>query len=413
MSERLFLSEQSNQSLESAAYFQGEAKEWQTRVRDMLYQSVDQETILSPILGEMAEITRLQFTQQELISIMDTDEGFVPHHFSLFSCPMANIRDMYAMIQENGVDGLMLRAAHVLDDIQTQLDMENTLFAKKQIPISAWKQSQEMLYLYAPLLEMLGFKSFARECYSAALYCVNMHRFSDDELRDLYGNYAAAERFYQEQSDSLHQSFFSIGPEGSEVCYRLKSWGSYLEKFFKSRKKHGEINACPDTLGFKIVVPDQTSPQELQDLAFKIFSILHDHGMELRHTRANEPVLEVHIQGIQEKQTIELSLPGKKEYIKVILNPPRKSGYQAGHINGVFYFNNILDDIPIGIEVQIVRHRDERENDRGTASHTLYKAKKGSFDPQCPFNKDMLLTDVLEEIRRIGLAYQQRFSCTY
>jgi hypothetical protein len=200
-------------------------------------------------------------------------------------------------------------------------------------------------------------------------------------------------------------------PNLDALARRLKSFGSFLSKLIKPLKDSEQFDSgridlnigTPDQIGVKVVIPEDASDQEdayrqkvadlVSGLIFTIINLrlalpissedednkdyedYEDYedtktvlGCAVKHTRGEPPISFINFNE-KEFEAIKAKIQEQFPGIDVSYET-RKTGYTAIHVNAVVQ----VGEAKIGVEIQIVRARDNLNNTYGLSAHGAYKS---------------------------------------
>lgn len=365
----------------SAERFEEEGEYWRHQVRNILtYPGDNSRRILSrsleETLGDNNTPDRVLYLENALVGAITNGDNNISQELLDWRAPLGDIENMARTLVNWDIEGLVLKSLEIMDNLK---------HPNPSKPASAWRDAQELLSFYAPLLELGEFNELSREAYSYAYQF--LHR--DPEFISCYHDleafdspneavikakdiHEAAKRFTESQFGgySIDQIIRqSLANFGGEVSGRIKSIGSILEKLRK-----GEI---PDTIGYKLVLPDDIEFSHIRNLIDHITSTIEELGkgtnynIELGHARSGDPTVEMNFAEI----TDEAYIPIRNGLYRYEAPPRAISNYSAAHIN--FHYPDPMTGRIIGIEIQITRERENENNTREEGHHVFYKASKG------------------------------------
>lgn len=381
----------------SANKFEGSAEAWRNIVQGVLVNDKHPDAnFLDSKLESIIESTNSTFTVEQLKERMaqaiHSGRNSISRELLQWRAPMGDIREMANTLGNWDIEGLILKSTEVMDNLR---------HPNPNRPASAWRDAQELLSYYAPLLEMGGFDRLSREAYSYAYRYLNGDpEFSpknEDGLPVPYVGLTNEEISRVNKAYYLYNEGLAFNPEiasleperincrgqiiwdmlaqhiGSEgrVEGRIKSIGSIMEKL-----KKGNV---PDLVGYKLVLPDNYSFDELEELTLLLAKEIADNNdifIDIGHTREDEPSIQFNFPEILEEASYETRVGNQNTLISMA--PPRAiSSYSAAHIN--FHYTTPEGE-DIGVEIQVTRKSEDDSNTKGRGHHVFYKASKSIGD---------------------------------
>lgn len=340
-----------------------------------------------------------------------------------FRCPMADIDSMVAALETNDLEGVILKAIELIDNLRNP---------NRANPASGWRDAQEIISFYAPLVELMGFNEMAQDIASVGYEYLNNKgyplsydpksgMFEIPELKNGYNDKRIADLADIQTERSLGYAmearnsalpdfklikqalldeegkYITIDIKGQKYeveAVRLKSPGSRVEKMVTSKNQN-----VPDDIGIRIRRSQRfDSAQDLyeqsQAVLDGIISKFSGNGVKLSkgHTRENEAPVEV-TYGDQKER---IDLVDDKNNVLAELKGARPSGYEAGH----FSYYLIINGRKIGVEIQITDRDSADTRDKGIASHVFYKAKQ-AFGPFGEIMRSSDKAKILQEKQRV------------
>ena len=349
-------------------------------------------TTLENYHGSTVSMEMVSEYKFQLIAAL-TDGGVpVSDEMMAWRAPMADPAAILGVISSYDIEGLIIKSAEVIDNLR---------FPNPERPAAAWRDAQELLSFYQPLLEVAGFKKLAMIAQDTAFTHLNSR---DPHLvttaRELN---AKGKAFFNE----FGQTLLMAVPESilvSDKEYRIKTPGSIQEKL---RTKDKGLGMVPDAIGLNFVIADTnlnaTSRSEIiqvgdihadlaenriaqfMRLSLEVLNGVLEAvpGIEPEHTRPGEPSIEINFGDKEEFSELFFLFNGREpeageplnlkttlsgKGISLKLHTARKSGYQAAHLS--FKYDGL------GGEIKIQTDRDQYYNDIGMASHVMYKARE-------------------------------------
>lgn len=375
----------------SAIKFEEAAEAWRGEVQQILLNSThpDFETLklhLNSIIEKQQSTLTTEDLQIRMAQAIKNGKNNISRELLQWRAPMGDIEAMANILQIWDIEGLILKTAEVMDNLR---------HPNPQRPASAWRDAQELLSFYAPLLEMADFQHLSREAYSYAYrYLNNDPAFFPknetgeqvpyitpteeemDRIRRAYSLYQEGLNFDPEIASLFPVTIESrgqrlrdiLGTAEGRIEGRIKHVGSIIEKL-----KKGKV---PDIIGYKLVLPNTYTYPDLKNLVNSLIEqILQDPvlGLVPGHARESEPVVQVNMPEVTQKAKQVITV--NHTSLEVHESPPRPaSEYSAVHINFYYYSEN---GERIGVEIQIARDKEDMENTKGKGHHVFYKAAKG------------------------------------
>ncbi len=382
----------------SAHHYEEAAEKWREDVKvaiedpttyPFIREQIESIALKAPIEGTLADRTR---ELSERLAKCITDGGnSIDHSILQWRPPLSDIDLMMETLDTWDIEGLLLKTAEVVDNLR---------HPNPNRPASAWRDAQELLSFYAPLLDLTGFTKLSALAYSEALRYINVdpeinqyvkpteaqairnerakvqhilgRRFS--ELR--VDEYTTAESPTYDQA--IRNSIVNTFGDQIEIFDRVKLPGSIMEKA-----------THPDLVGYRIVVDDLG---DLNDIAVKVRELINQMsflpGVQPEHIRPDDPVVEISLDITHPSRIEDRTRDAMEEAIGV---PCRITGargfrnnYEAIHVS--FSFEQLTRLAPeellkkyaipkIGIELQIMDRNMYRKAQIGEASHIFYKSK--------------------------------------
>lgn len=331
-------------------------------------------------------------TSTDITSAIRDSGSQITNEMYEFRAPMYSFPELLTILTENDLRGLILKSSEVID---------NLIHPNTNRPSSAWRDAQELLSFFAPLLEIAGFDKLAQRAYDVSLRFLNkdnsnthwasMQTAQDFELNhsiaivaDLYRR---AERFVE--SDCVfHQKYLSQIPNTRliERPTRTKTFGSMLQKY----KEGGSI---PDAIAYRLITQTES---DIASTIIDVLNAIYTNNLELGHTVQNEKPIEVILKNQETiakvgKALEDLFRNSEIDIEQIATFKTRPNGYQGVHINV-----NLGDDL--GMEIQITAEKMYEHNEIGEACHVAYKARKYGLD--IPDSIHMETKSAMEEIRK-------------
>ena len=270
-----------------------------------------------------------------------------------FRAPML---DLTSILNEFGrsydLEGLVIKAAEVI--YNTSPDHRNI-----NRPASTWRDAQELISLYGPLLEFLGFEDLAALAYGTA----NEYFFQKSKFMPRAQDVHDRAQFYwsQETRTKVLSGLHTI-PGVAVLSDRVKHVGSIVAKLNEGR-------GTPDVVGLRLKIDEPKTPDLLEKHVWNyvdnITSQMRANGFELGDIRGGNPV-EIRWEGLAKGSGRKRRNNGDTFHFET--KGPTIDGYEGMHLS---FFK--LDDPEIGLEVQVFTSR-QNEIRTGISSHGFYKA---------------------------------------
>jgi hypothetical protein len=350
-----------------------------------------------------------------------------------YTPPFVEMEKLLHVVQDHDLESVILAGLKLGDKIRAVVNrLVSGIKLSAEEKISAYQDCMAMLHLYGPLVDLAGFRDLANEFTSAALEFLNRQILPEEIISGLEKTYKIGEQIYNkavlvgegmrqpsqtarqglglilvEAASSLVIKIFGSSavrmgnrnPNLDTFARRLKSFGSFLSKLTKPLKKPEQFGSgridlnigTPDQIGVKVVIPQDASSEQVANLVSELIltitnlqlalptsSVDEDHedykdtktvlSCKVEHTRGEPPISFINFNK-EEFEAIKAKIQEQFPGIDVSYET-RKTGYAAIHLNAVV----LVGEAKIGVEIQIVRARDNLNNTYGLSSHAAYKA---------------------------------------
>jgi hypothetical protein len=270
----------------------------------------------------------------------------------------APIVDLHQVLSEFGriydIEGLVIKASEVI--FNTLPEHRNT-----QRPSSTWRDAQELISLYGPLLEFLGFEDLAALSYGTAYEYLYKNSRYLPTAQDIKARADFAWR------SGLREKVFNglQALSGVQVINgRVKHVGSIVRKIEDDR-------GTPDVIGLRVQIDEPKSVGVLEKHIWthidSITKSMRSQGFEIGDLRGKNPI-EVRWNGVASKGGRIRRADGR--WLNYELTGPTIDGYEGIHLN--FYK---VDDPDVGLEVQVFTPSQDLKR-RGISAHGFYKSGK-------------------------------------
>jgi (p)ppGpp synthase/HD superfamily hydrolase len=337
--------------------------------------------------------------------IIDREQQNIPDWLKKFTPPMANLDTMLETIETWDIEGLVIKAIEVLDNMRHP-NPENEA--------ATFIDAMEMIYFYAPLLEIAGFDNLASDCYSIAYEYLYTDEFSKKELetiKSIREKAKTAQETFNSKIIPEIQNQLQLQEKGinrNTINARVKTTGSILKKICEARPELERKNIVPpDILAFTIIIDEEHNNLDTIDsILSMIITILHEYGYHTGHSR-DEAQIEYSAKEHNKKYSsipygekkyyhysINLNLSDyPQEWINIDFEESKSSGLQLIHCS---FMNKDphkmpeedrkikLDTDTITVEVRIITEEMHTSSNHGEHSHPIYKSSK---DPNSKLNQ--------------------------
>jgi hypothetical protein len=301
------------------------AEEWRFSIQHAIYEgknNLDFELIDSKIRtlsgNDNDKYEQLKTDLLRILSSKDkyglhSEDTSVPDELWNFEAPLADIDSLLEAAANIDIEGLYMKTIETISLLE---DPHPSNAA------SGWRDAQELLSFYAPLMFILGFNTLANDAYSRAYMFLHNRgtlkpidkiastaesinqrakRFLEDDLSAGIGN----SNLYH----SLHEAIGELGdvPDFwalNNILLRPKSRGRTIQKL-KRKRQDREIGMVPDGVGIYVCLPDNTigknaSPHikrlQLFENSVKIAQAIekkYEGRIVAGNTRPDDPVIEI------------------------------------------------------------------------------------------------------------------------
>jgi hypothetical protein len=332
--------------------------------------------------GYTPEVREIITFKSDLAAVLSDSGAQVTNDLLNWRAPLADPDIILPVVSDFDLEALILKAAEVTDNLR---------HPNPERPAAGWRDAQELLSFYQPLLEVAGFRELAMVCQDEALQFLNQN--NSELLSAAHRINDQASTFISKWMPQIVSGIRNTHDDLMQTYARVKTVGSIAEKL---RKKDKDSGTVPDAVGILAIASDasavrigrsgQSNAAGITRVSNFFLQSLHTYQqlltsipvMRPTHTRANEPSLQINfgketdVAGFLESiglnrdvRAFSTEMDGYNIQIK--LEPERaEGGYQAAHLS--FTYGGI------GIEVQITTETAYYTNDLGTASHIGYKA---------------------------------------
>lgn len=199
------------------------------------------------------------------------DEQRLPQKFKKLILPIIDIEEVFSseQIEENDIEGLVIRAAEVIENVKSKMATYNK-GSETGLNPELWRNSELLVSYFGPILEFLGFDDLAGLAYTVGYEYI----YSDtDEIDEAKSICVQAHNYWQCNSQSILSGLINTGLniEGNS---RVKGVGSTVRKIIGSndeeekdinkgnkRKRRKKIFS-PDAIGIRLVFEDCENPEK-------------------------------------------------------------------------------------------------------------------------------------------------------
>lgn len=391
---------------EAAEHFESAAEKWRRDIADYCTQeAVEGYEFVEDHLREIYSSThyfepgpvQLQSLKRNIAVALDDGGSPISEEMYRFRAPMADISVISEVLDNYDIEALLVKAAEVIDNLR---------HPNVEKEASAWRDAQELLSFYSPLLDLAGFKRLSNLAKDEALQYLHsgIERKSSASF-SLLAKAKSINRQAQEFIDKNQYKIEAILREGwslftrnltddydadiSWITPRAKGLGSSAEKLML---KDFLTQTLPDAAGFSIFIPEPLSRRNKVLDLFKYSRLVLPllagslENCEIRHVRQNEPAVEIMlgdeedinnfakylqsegIKYITQKQKLIFTINAGNHTISYEVGPARKeTGYESMHMT--------LTVDGQGVEIQCCHQTEWDMNTYGVSNHVLYKAK--------------------------------------
>ncbi|MBP6880361.1 HD domain-containing protein [Candidatus Saccharibacteria bacterium] len=293
------------------------------------------------ILNEIADKTDKSPTavRNMLVSAIinrEADEG-KSHEMTVlreFRPTIFDTETLLNMLDPTDIEAFVLGGVELRDKIR---------HPKENATGSTWRDCIEGICFFAPALELLRFDKLAAELRGEALGI-----FYPDSPRIEQAK--AQLELSQDNADSILEQVTSAAGAETEITYRVKTLGSYLDKYSREHYRDPNIILLNDGIGVRVLVPDDLTEGEVVEFAAEIHrTLLRQKDIHESLTYENDLVFDDKITGkaADEYRAIHLSLAKD------------------------------VDGKRVPFEIQVLTHEMHESNTFGPASHIDYKFSGG------------------------------------
>ena len=211
--------------------------------------------------------------------------------------PLADPDIIFPVVSDFDLEALILKAAEVTDNLR---------HPNFERPASGWRDAQELLSFYQPLLEVAGFRELAMVCQDEALQFLNQNNSS--LLSAAHKINDQANTFISRWNPNIIAGIRNSQDELMQTYTRVKTVGSIAEKLRKKDKNSGTV---PDAVGILAITSDASVEKMRRDqgplplgiarISNFFLGTLHTYEQLLgaipvlqpTHTRQHEPSLQI------------------------------------------------------------------------------------------------------------------------
>lgn len=312
--------------------------------------------------------------------------------------PIAQLDRLVEFLEDHDLEGLVLKASELLDNINNPKPYGGRY--------TLWRDVQELISFYAPLLRIANYKSLANECYDVAYRYIYHKGFGDTDSGDdailgilekkkrlaleLAGKYSETETlpvgeysttgttislvelmnrtmtsmieessfvtrygsdFVNRMKEAIRLNAFAV----NDRSVRVKNVGAMLKKLSKDEYNNSDF-CLPDNIGFGYMIPDEVFTtldiEDLAELSVRIAKEIETSGIlgENNKIRSSHPGRNGRPIEIKTSKISEPRIHKTVQGIEVQIEPSvTRNAYQA--INLTFCYDYEGEEIHLEIQL--------------------------------------------------------------
>ena len=294
--------------------------------------------------------------------------------------PAIDIDTMIEIAKFYDIESIVVKAAEAIVNVNKPVEGEKGIG-------TLWRDVQELVIYYAPLLKLIGFDDFSKYCYEVAYEHIYVRGFGDqqlpretEEIQKLVDAYQAQMEFAQtlypamadvireeiiqgdmgywiidnEPRHDVQDTFLESFANPGNFRFRIKSLGSFVKKCMSPKYSEQVDRSVPDLFGFKLIMPDyfcdnrvtgRWDIEKIVDFSTHLYQLVQDKFagiLEQGHTKDSHSI-EIYWGSFSGESRVQDGIP-------VSLKGRKGSNYQAVHLN----FRLPCPPYNIGIEFQLL-----------------------------------------------------------
>lgn len=353
----------------SSCEYENEAKKWREKLKATFDDNIQNDPDMDYLYKRIREVDAkdgVYNLQKNIAAALNDSTHKIDEEMRNFQYPASPVESNLEMLQLHDIEGLAIKAAEIIANSQAE-------YAEK--PVVNWEYAQELVSFYGPLLEFAGMSKLASECNSEAYWYFYDNPELKAEATRIYEN-AVNSGIQTELTEYLQNALLSMNIPFKKIESRSKTKGSILKKL-STNPNYRQLSNIPDAVGIRIVLDNNVEPAEILEFSKIISQIVPEFRNEYQSRTfhsADKPI-DCVFEGLD--TDTNLLEDDFREKVKIGL-PKRKGQYQRCHMDFVFSPDTeSTTKGKTGIELQLMREKDEDEYNYGPSAHPYYKQKYG------------------------------------